>query len=90
MAHSLEIRTPLVDSTLLRKLAPLLADSRAPGKRAMADAPRRKLPDAVLNRPKTGFVVPVREWLAGDAPPAERGLRGWARHVHGAFATAWA
>jgi asparagine synthase (glutamine-hydrolysing) len=51
----------------------------------MADAPRRKLPPAILNRPKTGFVVPVREWLAGDAPPVERGLRGWARHVHGCF-----
>ncbi len=86
MAHSLEIRTPLVDSILVGRLAPLLASAQAPGKRAMADAPRRKLPGAVLNRPKTGFVVPVREWLAGDKPPAERGLRGWARHVHESFA----
>jgi len=86
MAHSLEIRTPLVDSILVRKIAPLLAGSQPPGKRAMADAPRRKLPNAVLNRPKTGFVVPVREWLSGDKPPAERGLRGWALHVHEAFA----
>jgi asparagine synthase (glutamine-hydrolysing) len=85
MAHSLEIRTPLVDVELVRRLAPLLAGPRAPHKRAMADAPRRKLPPAILNRPKTGFVVPVREWLAGDAPPVERGLRGWARHVHGCF-----
>jgi asparagine synthase (glutamine-hydrolysing) len=85
MAHSLEIRTPLVDVELVRRLAPLLAGAAAPHKRAMADAPRRKLPPAILNRPKTGFVVPVREWLAGDAPPAERGLRGWARHVHDHF-----
>ena len=88
MAHSIEIRTPLVDSVLVRKLAPLLAAAHAPGKRAMADAPRRKLPYAVLNRPKTGFVVPVREWVAGDKPPAERGLRGWAQLVHENFAPA--
>ncbi|MBL8701544.1 MAG: asparagine synthase (glutamine-hydrolyzing) [Alphaproteobacteria bacterium] len=85
MAHSLEIRTPFVDAFLLRRLAPLLAAKAAPSKRAMADAPARKLPAAVLNRPKTGFVVPVREWLAGDRPQAERGLRGWARLVHDAF-----
>jgi len=85
MAHSIEIRTPFVDSSLVRRLAPLLASRSAPSKRAMADAPQRKLPATVLDRPKTGFVVPVREWTAGDRPPAERGLRGWARHVHGAF-----
>ena len=86
MAHSLEIRTPLVDATLLRAIAPLLAaGADAPGKRAMADAPRLKLPASILERPKTGFVVPVRDWIAGGAAPAERGLRGWARHVHAAF-----
>jgi asparagine synthase (glutamine-hydrolysing) len=84
MAHSLEIRTPLVDTGLLRRIAPLLAaGAAAPGKRAMADAPRRKLPAAILDRPKTGFVVPVRDWIA--APGGERGLRGWARQVHAAF-----
>ena len=84
MAHSLEIRTPLVDIELLRRVAPLLAaGAAAPDKRAMADAPRRKLPGAVLARPKTGFVVPVRDWIA--APGGERGLRSWARQVHAAF-----
>ena len=86
MAHSLEIRTPLVDVELLRRIAPLLAaGDAAPDKRAMADAPRRKLPAAVLSRPKTGFVVPVRDWIAGAGAGGERGLRGWARQVHAAF-----
>ncbi len=31
MAHSLEIRVPLVDIMLLRKVAPLLASNRRPG-----------------------------------------------------------
>ena len=47
----------------------------------MALTPRHPLPRAVLDRPKTGFAVPVREWLHGGAG-GERGLRGWARDVY--------
>jgi len=88
MAHSLEIRVPLVDADLLRRIAPLLASRHPPGKRDMAAAPRRKLPASVLDRPKTGFLVPVRDWLAADAGAGagERGLRGWARMVYAAHA----
>ena len=63
MAHSLEIRTPLVDVRLLRRLSPLLAGATPPAKHDLALAPRSALPSAVLNRPKTGFSIPVREWL---------------------------
>jgi asparagine synthase (glutamine-hydrolysing) len=91
MAHSLEIRVPLVDVTLLREIAPLLASPHPPGKRDLALSPRTLLPDAVLTRPKTGFAMPVREWLLQSFDPLaakERGLRGWARYVHGEFAEA--
>ena len=81
MAHSLEIRVPLVDADLFRALAPLLVSAAAPGKRDMARTPKTPLPDAVLSRPKTGFAVPVRDWLQGAAGRA-RGLRGWAREVY--------
>lgn len=85
MAHSLEIRVPFVDVALFARIAPLLAGAGAPGKREMADTPREKLPAAVRERAKTGFVVPVREWLSGDrGVPAERGLRGWAKCVYAA------
>ena len=89
MAHGLEIRTPLVDWALLRALAPDVAQCPARvSKAALADTPRPSLPAAILSRPKTGFSVPVREWLAGEAgaASAERGLRGWARDVYAAFA----
>ncbi len=86
MAHSLEIRVPLVDASLLRRIAPLIAGRHPPTKRDMAAAPAKKLPDSVLDRPKTGFLVPVRDWLAADAGVSERGLRGWARMVYGAQA----
>jgi asparagine synthase (glutamine-hydrolysing) len=92
MAHSLEIRTPLVDVALLRNLSPLLAGDLPPTKRDVALAARSPLPDAILNRPKTGFQIPVREWLLeqtpearGQRPTAARGLRGWARYVYSRF-----
>jgi len=83
MAHSLEIRVPFVDPVLFAALAPKFAT-----KRAMAETPAKPLPDAVLNRPKTGFFVPVERWTAESAGKegAERGLRGWARKVYKAQA----
>jgi asparagine synthase (glutamine-hydrolysing) len=82
MAHSLEIRVPLVDVELMRRLAPLLTET-FPDKQDMARSPRQPLPPEILNRRKTGFSVPVREWLMHDdgRQGGERGLRGWARHV---------
>ncbi len=88
MAHSLEIRVPFVDLQLLQKIAPLLAQSQPPTKRMVAESARPPLPDVVLNRPKTGFTVPVREWLlkSGAASSGgERGLRGWAREIYSRF-----
>ena len=88
MAHSLEIRVPLVDITLLRAIAPMINGSQPPGKANMAASPAQPLPQAVLNRPKTGFSVPVRDWLNAPDSAAQatstqdRGLRGWAGMVH--------
>lgn len=80
MAHSLEVRVPFVDVTLLRATAPLFARHPDISKAEVARAVAPALPARVLNRPKSGFVVPVRDWLA---PPANglraRGLRDWAR-----------
>ncbi len=86
MAHSLEIRVPLVDIVLLRKIAPLLASNYRPGKLDMAGTLATPLPDAVLKRAKSGFFVPVRRWLA--AAPSQRvgnrdhDWRAWARLVY--------
>ena len=86
MAHSLEVRVPLVDLALVRTVARLSRASLPADKQAMADAPRTKLPASVLHRRKTGFSVPVRDWLAQrtDQPTQgqARGLRGWAQQLH--------
>ncbi len=90
MAHSLELRVPLVDWELLRRIAPLAA--AAPGrvdKAALARAARPALPASIADRPKTGFTTPVRDWLeASGESPGGRGLRGWAQHVYDRFTTA--
>jgi asparagine synthase (glutamine-hydrolysing) len=75
MAHSLEIRTPLVDIELLRAVARLLKVlDPGEGKQALAAAPMRALPDHVRHRAKTGFTVPVDQWLQ-----KENGLDAWRR-----------
>jgi asparagine synthase (glutamine-hydrolysing) len=85
MAHGLEVRVPFVDATLLECLGPAIASAAPPSKRDLASCARR-LPSALLNRGKTGFTTPVRQWIssqAGSAPA--RGLRGWAGDVHRLF-----
>jgi asparagine synthase (glutamine-hydrolysing) len=84
MAHSLEIRVPLVDTALFRRLAPMLAGRRPPGKREMALSASAGLPPEILDRPKTGFSIPVQDWIGGGEG-AERGLRGWAKRVYNEF-----
>ena len=86
MAHSLEVRVPLVDQRLLRTLGPVIAKYGLT-KSDMAATPTKSLPESVRNRPKSGFTVPVREWLLSDRPEygEERGLRGWARYVYSEF-----
>lgn len=83
MAHSLEIRVPLVDIELFRAVAPLTRAGSVT-KREMAQVLAKALPEKVLNRKKTGFSIPVRDWLkhAGSASSVPRGLRGWARRIN--------
>lgn len=83
MAHSLEVRVPLVDWTLLQRVAPLIARGGL-SKQDMACTPAKPLPSNLLNRVKSGFTVPVREWLLSDRPEYEsaRGLRGWAQYIY--------
>lgn len=83
MAHSLEIRVPLVDVELLRSVAPYMA--KAPvTKVCMARAPARSLPSQVLDRKKTGFSIPVQDWLQqlDSSHPDFSGIRSWAIKIN--------
>lgn len=64
MAHSIEIRTPFVDSVLLSEVAPLFANgAEKRGKTMLAHAPQTPLPGYMLARAKVGFTVPVMNWF---------------------------
>jgi asparagine synthase (glutamine-hydrolysing) len=83
MAQSLELRVPFLDMPLLRAVAPWLALYPGLTKPAIAQALAPDLPAALVYKPKTGFIIPVRDWLMCDQPDIkERGLRGWARFIY--------
>ena len=68
MAHSLEVREPLMDHTLVEWLAtlpPSLKIQGREGKYFFKKALEPKLPAEVLYRPKMGFAVPLARWFRG-------------------------
>jgi asparagine synthase (glutamine-hydrolysing) len=88
MAHSVELRTPLVDAHLLTTLKPFLPSFyRHPGKRLLASAPGRALPPQIAARRKTGFGIPMGRWLAeGSTGTGVRGSsKTWARRLVSAY-----
>ncbi|NQW00586.1 MAG: asparagine synthase (glutamine-hydrolyzing) [Rhodospirillales bacterium] len=82
MAHSLEIRVPLVDRLVFEQLAPGVHRAGGPSKQKMAATPKTALPASIINRPKTGFAIPVDRWLEERSGTRERGFRGWAQTVY--------
>ena len=69
MAQSLEVRSPLLDHELMELAAglpPELKRRGAEGKIALRAAARPWLPDAILDRPKQGFGVPLGRWLRDE------------------------
>lgn len=80
MAHSVELRVPLVDVDLFRTLAPWLTSATPPRKADALGATNSPLREEILGRPKTGFSVPMRDWIGERSAQAgrARGLRGWA------------
>jgi len=85
MAHSLEIRVPFVDGLLLRQWRQLPTPDADHEKRAVARAVAPQLPAAVLERPKTGFAVPIHQWLNPGAAHTLGNHRGWARFLYQHF-----
>ena len=90
MAHSLEVRVPLVDTVLLKQLAPLLVTGDKNGKVLLGRAPTRPLPDAVLNKPKTGFSTPIAKWLQRSKLWREQRSHLVSRQEEGSWARIWA
>ena len=69
MAHSVEVRLPLLDSELVNRVTGMrnmgLEDWNKPHKWLLIEALRNVLPKDVLSRKKQGFTPPVSVWMAG-------------------------
>lgn len=68
MAHSLEVRVPLIDHKLVERMLALPGALKVrPGepKKMLVDA-AGNLPPEIVNRPKRGFELPFKHWLLGD------------------------
>ncbi len=79
MAHSLEVRVPLLDHHFLETAAAIPAALKlhgGEGKYIFKRALRGLVPDEVLTRRKMGFSVPLARWFRGElrAPFEERVL----------------
>jgi asparagine synthase (glutamine-hydrolysing) len=73
MAHSLELRVPFLDFRLVEWLASRPSSSKVGDGRGQRFTTKRllrryaelRLPRAIVERPKLGFPVPIREWILG-------------------------
>ncbi len=69
MAHSLEVRVPLLDHTLLELTAQIPSALRMKNgttKYLLKTLMRDKLPPQILESPKRGFSIPMNRWLRED------------------------
>jgi asparagine synthase (glutamine-hydrolysing) len=68
MAHSLEVRPPLLDHRIVEFAASLPEEMKIRGGRQkvlLKELMKDKLPATILNRKKTGFDVPAHDWFRG-------------------------
>lgn len=72
MAHSLEVRVPLLDHKFVEFAMRLPPETRivdGEGKAVFKNALKGIVPDAIIDRPKRGFDVPINSWLRNELAP---------------------
>jgi len=75
MAHSLEVRCPLLDRRVVEMAFRIPAPKRqrgTTGKWLLRKLAKRRLPAELSRLPKRGFTAPVAEWLRGVGAPCFR------------------
>ena len=68
MAHSLEVRVPILDHILVEWAARLpsrLKLNRQEGKYIFKKSLSNRVPEEILHRPKMGFSIPLASWFRG-------------------------
>lgn len=65
MAYSLEGREPMLDHRLIEYVAKLPSEFKK-NKKLLKDIVHEYVPENLMNRPKSGFSIPLANWLRGD------------------------
>jgi asparagine synthase (glutamine-hydrolysing) len=68
MAHSLEVRSPLLDRRVVELAFRIPASRKQKGREGKAllrELARRRLPEGLSRLPKRGFTVPIGDWIRG-------------------------
>jgi asparagine synthase (glutamine-hydrolysing) len=89
MAHSLEVRSPFLDTSLVEFVGTLPGSMKVRAgvtKAILKRVARRLLPAQVVDRPKEGFVLPVDAWLVDRLKPLTDELFSQSALSHGLFA----
>jgi asparagine synthase (glutamine-hydrolysing) len=77
MAHSLELRVPMLDDRVVSAGLALPDREKVRGvetKRAIRRLVEQRLPPEIARRPKQGFEVPIDRWLREDLAPLAKEL----------------
>lgn len=77
MAHSLEVRCPLLDHRIIEFAATLPAELKVDarhGKLVLRTLAGRRLPPETLEQPKRGFSIPAARWLRNELRPMAESL----------------
>ena len=77
MAHSLEVRSPLLDHRILEFAARLPARLKIQarrGKLLLRELAKRRLPAQLQSAPKKGFSIPAASWLRNELRPLAESL----------------
>ena len=104
MSVSLETRVPFLDRSIVELALSLPTDHKirdGVGKWPLRRVLERRVPSALVDRPKAGFGLPIGDWLRGPLKPWARDLlfdgviassldpdmirRTWDEHQRGAF-----
>jgi asparagine synthase (glutamine-hydrolysing) len=72
MAHSLEVRVPLLDHEVMElaaRIPPRFKLRDGEGKYILKQVLRDLIPAEAMNRPKMGFSIPLARWFRGELKP---------------------
>ena len=93
MAHSIELRSPMLDHKFLEACAQVPTKFRSTsrgGKLLLKELAAKKIPGVDFNRSKMGFGIPRATWLRGPFLPVVKEVllseqcrnRGWFNHEY--------